>query len=402
MILRISIIFIIVKALLLMIGVSTPIASAYELSGYVAGEGNIFFNDPLFPGQKKNNFSFAIQPEYYNEWENGSSFIFVPFGRLDRADSRRSHFDVRELNYLWLAERWELRVGVGKVFWGTTEFVHLVDIINQTDLIENIDAEDKLGQPMIHLSIPGDWGTLDLFAMPYFRERTFPGTRGRLRTALAVETDNPRYESSKEEWHQDFAVRYSHTIGNWDFGIYHFKGTGREPTLLSALDSSGKDILIPFYEQINQTGLDLQLVEGEWLWKLEAIYRTGQGDSFFSGVGGFEYTLVGIAETGMDLGIIGELAYDDRGDAASTASENDVMFGLRISVNDAAGSELLAGIVQDMTSFSHSVSIEANRRFGNNWKATVEGWAFFNQPENDLFYSLRDDDFIRLELAYYF
>jgi hypothetical protein len=378
------------------------IAPAHDFSGYVATEGRFFLQDPLYPGQKKNNASLAIQPEYYHEWENGSSFIFVPFARIDSADPERTHFDIRELNTLWLNDLWELRVGIGKVFWGVTEFVHLVDIINQTDLIENIDGEDKLGQPMIHLSIPRNWGVVDFFVLPYFRERTFPGRKGRLRFNPIVDTDNAVYESADEEHHVDFAVRYSHSIGNWDFGIYNFNGTGREPTFIGGLDENSQAILIPYYEQINQTGLDLQIVGGEWLWKLEALYRTGQGDDFFAAVGGFEYTFTGIAETRMDLGVINEWAYDERGDKATTPSENDVMFGLRLAVNDAAGSELLAGFSQDLTSSAHTIGLEASRRFGDNWRLSVEARAIIDPPEDDLLYNLRDDNFVRLEMAYYF
>ena len=67
------------------------------------------------------------------------------------------------------------------MFWGVTELRHLVDIINQTDLVENLDGEQKLGQPMVQLTLLKDWGTLDFFAMPYFRERTFTGPDGRPR-----------------------------------------------------------------------------------------------------------------------------------------------------------------------------------------------------------------------------
>ena len=377
--------------------IGTSVAAAGELSGYIEGESRIFFHDALFDGQERDNFSFAFQPEYYHEWESGSSFIFVPFLRLDSADSRRTHFDIRELNYLWLTDEWELRTGVGKVFWGTTEFVHLVDIINQTDLIENIDHEDKLGQPMVHLSVPRDWGVVDMFVLPYFRERTFPGSKGRLRPALEVDTDSARYESSAEEYNVDFALRYSNTIGDWDFGIYHFVGTGREPTLLIENNK-----LIPFYEQINQTGLDLQLVVGQWLWKLEALHRTGQGDSFFAGVGGFEYTFTGVAETNMDLGIVGEWAYDERGDETTTGFQNDAMAGLRLGFNDAASTELLAGFIQDIDGSARSVSVEASRRIGSNLKLSLEARAFFEIPQSDLFYSLRDDDFLLLKIAYYF
>lgn len=375
---------------------------AHELSGYLATEGRVFFNDALFPDQERHNASIAFQPEYYHEWGNGSSFTFVPFARVDTADSERNHFDIRELNYLWLGDSWELRIGIGKVFWGVTEFVHLVDIINQTDLVENIDLEDKLGQPMVNLSLPMDWGTIDLFVLPYFRERTFAGRDGRLRSSPEVDTENVTYESAEEERHIDFAVRYSHSIGNWDFGIYNFNGTGREPALLLGFSKNGLPIIIPFYEQINQTGLDLLMVMGDWLFKLEALYRTGQGDDFFAGVTGFEYSFVNIAQTGMDLGIIGEWAYDERGDEATTSFQNDLMFGLRLSLNDAASSKLLAGFSQDLESTSRVFSLEASRRFGNNWLLSIESRAFLAQTDDDTLYSLRDDDYLQLELAYYF
>jgi hypothetical protein len=377
-------------------------AFAHDFSGYISVEGRFFPNDALFPDQRSNNASLAVQPEYYHEWENGSSFTLVPFARLDSADDERTHFDIRELNVLWVADLWELRIGIGKVFWGVTEFVHLVDIINQTDLVEAPDEEDKLGQPMVNLTFQRNWGTIDLFVLPYFRERTFPGREGRLRTSPVVDTENVIYESGQEEHHVDFAARYSHSIGNWDFGIYNFAGTGREPTLLLKFINPVQPVLIPFYEQINQTGIDVQMVAGEWLWKLEALYRTGQGKDFFSAVGGFEYTFTGVAGTRMDLGVIGEWAFDDRGDEAATPFENDIMFGLRIGVNDAATTELLAGFSQDVDSSARVVSIEASRRFGDRIKMTIEAGAFFDQPEDDLLFSLGNDDFIRLELAYYF
>jgi len=49
-----------------------------------------------------------------------------------------------------------LLVGINSVFWRVVESNHLVDILNQTDLIEDIDGEEKLGQPMISLSTQQD------------------------------------------------------------------------------------------------------------------------------------------------------------------------------------------------------------------------------------------------------
>jgi hypothetical protein len=377
-------------------------AVANEFSGVVETQVRAFFNEPLYQDQHHHDVSLAVGPEYYHQLENGSSITIAPFLRADSADGERSHFDVREMNFLWLNDAFELKIGISKVFWGAAEFVHLVDIINQTDLVEAIDYEEKLGQPMVQLSLPTDWGVVDLFVLPWFRERTFPGRKGRLRTRLLVDIDNTRYESSAGYHHVDLALRYSHTLGNADLGLYHFAGTGREPTLVPSLDDPGRPVLVPYYEQIRQTGLDLQLAAGSWLWKLEAIYRTGQGEDFFSAVGGFEYTLFGIFATGADLGVISELAYDERGARATTAFDHDIMLGLRLAVNDAAGSELLAGLVYDYEDSSRALTIEASRRFGSGFKATLEAYFFSHLSQEDFLYDFRDDDYVSAALAYYF
>ena len=375
---------------------------AREWSGYVAIEGRLFKNEALFDEQKSRSASLAAEPEFYHEWEGGSSFTFAPFLRLDSADSERSHFDLRELFFLWVRDEFELGIGIRKVFWGVTESQHLVDIINQTDLVEFPDGEDKLGQPMANFSAARDWGTVDLYVMPYFRERTFPGSEGRLRSTLIIDTDQAEFESGAEERHLDAAVRYSHTIGDWDVGLSHFRGTGREPTLIPGTDDSGDPVLIPFYEQIAQTGMDLSWVAGEWLWKLETIHRTGQGDAFFAWTGGFEYTFTGVAESRMDLGVIGEWLRDTRGGEATTDFENDIMTGLRLAVNDIASTELLIGMIQDLDSPARMLSLEASRRIGESFKLEVEGFVFAEQERDDLLYSLRNDDFLQITFAYHF
>ncbi len=380
-----------------------PGADAYELSGHMAIEGRVFINEALYDGQKRDDVSIVLQPEYYHEWKDGSSFTFTPFARLDSSDTERSHFDIRELNYLWPADKWELRVGISKVFWGVTESQHLVDIINQTDLVENQDAEDKLGQPMIHLSIPRDWGVLDMFILPYFRERTFPGEKGRLRTPFAVDTDRAMYESSAEEFHIDTAVRYSHTTGNWDMGISYFRGTGREPTLIFGINSNGEPVLIPFYEIISQTGLDLLLVTGRWLWKIESTYRNGQGDEdFFALTGGFECTFTGVTTGGVDIGVLSEWLYDERGRNATTMFDNDIMIGTRLSLNDAASTEALMGIIQDIDSKGRVFTFESNRRIGEGWKISLDSFFVLDSSDKDAIHVVREDNHIRIELSYYF
>jgi hypothetical protein len=383
--------------------VATSISHAHEFTGFVGAETRFYPNSARYIGQEDHSASFVFKPEYYHEFESGSSFTFVPFYRLNSADQERTHFDIRELTFLWLQDDFELRLGVRKVFWGTTEFFHLVDIINQFDLVENIDFEDKLGQPMANISFSRNWGTLDLFWLPYFRERTFPGKDGRLRGAAVIDVDQAEYESAAEEWHSDWAFRYSHYFGDWDVGISQFIGTGREPTLLDGTDSNGDAIKIPRYEQITQTSLDMSFVTGEWLWKGEALYRAGQGnENYYAWTGGFEYTFTRIWNSQMDLGVLGEWMYDTRQEKATNAFQNDLGGGLRLAFNNSASTETLFGWVQDIESSARLLFLEASHRFGDNILLTTEFRAFVNQPATDFLFESRDDEILQIELAYYF
>jgi len=379
-------------------------AGAGEWSGYVSGEYRYFPYAATDPRRHGNNLSFSAQPEYYTEWDGGrQSITVVPFVRWDQGDSARSHADIRELNWLKAADDWELRVGVGKVFWGVTESQHLVDIVNQTDFVENIDSEDKLGQPMVQLALIRDWGTVDLFLLPGFRERTFPGVSGRPRSEPRIDTSLTRYESPQQQRHVDFAARWSHYIGEWDFGLGYFRGTSRDPTLEPALNDQGEVVIAPLYELISQYSLDLQATLGDWLWKLEALRRNGQGDSDYSAAtGGFEYTFVGLFDSSYDLGLISEFLWDQRGKDAPTLFDNDLMVGARFTLNDADSSELLLGLIVDNEDHSQLLYVEGSRRFGQRWTLSIEARTFSNVPERGLLYGMRDDDYLQIELARYF
>jgi hypothetical protein len=374
-----------------------------EWSGYAALEGRAFQHDPSDVRQHGDSLSFAIQPEYYREWNHGdSALLFVPFVRVDEDDGQRSHIDIRELNWVRVTRDREMRIGVGKVFWGVTESQHLVDIINQTDLVESFDGEEKLGQPMIRLGFVRDWGNLDLFVLPGFRERTFPGVHGRLRSVLPVDTDAARYASASRDTHIDFALRYFRSIGRWDIGLSHFSGTSREPRLVPGIDERGIPVLIPYYDTIDQSGLDVQYTRDAWLWKLELITRSGQGDRFSALTGGFEYTFFGVFDSAMDVGILAEYLFDDRHDHAGTPFENDLFLGMRLALNDIHGSQALIGVIRDLDDGAKIFSVEASRRFGEHWKLELEARLFSDVPRDDVLHGLRNDDFVELDLRYYF
>jgi hypothetical protein len=387
----------------LLLCVPTSLLADAEWSGFVSFEGQLFNHQPLFSGQSTNNLSVSASPEFYTNWDNEQQSLTIrPFARLDKNDDERSHFDVRELMYYRNLDSWELKAGIGKVFWGVTESQHLVDIINQTDLIESLDGEEKLGQPMLNLSFARDWGTTDIFVLPGFRPRTFPGQEGRLRSEPYVAADQEQYTSDKEDRHIDYALRYIHTINDWDIGLSYFFGTSRDPRFIPGLDANANPVLIPVYDLLHQTGLDLQWVSGDWLWKLEAVHKRISQSHYNAYTFGFEYTWVGINDSDLDLGLISEYLYDSRGKDATTAFQRDILLGARLVFNDTQSSEILAGVIVDQDSNDKFYSVEASTRLTDNWKLNVEARIFSNLSPASSFYSLRADDFVQIELLYYF
>ncbi|MGE0861965.1 MAG: hypothetical protein AB7I01_22620 [Gammaproteobacteria bacterium] len=378
-------------------------ADGFDLSGDLALEVRGFPQAARDPAQGDASVALALRPELYRAWnDEADSVLFSPFARLDQNDRRRTHVDVRELTYVHAAPEWELRVGARQVFWGVAESNHLVDVINQFDLVENLDGEDKFGQPMVNVAWKQPWGTVDAFVLTGFRERSFPGRDGRLRTALPVDVDRPRYESPAGPRHVDYALRYAHTLGPVDFGIAHFHGTSREPRLVVAPNRRGAPSLRPFYDLIDQTSLDVLAVVDSCALKLEALRRAGMGETFAALVGGFEYTWVGVAESPLDIGLLGEYHYDERGDRATTPFNHDVFVGSRLGFNDAADSQLLAGVVVDTHGGGEFVNVEARRRFGERWRLELELRMFLDVPPSDLLYGFARDDYLQLELARFF
>jgi len=387
----------------------------------------VFPQDPQQASQHAVYPSLSFEPEYYHEWENRNErFLFTPFLRWDLFDDERTHADIRELMWQKSARDWEFQLGIGKVYWGVTESKHLVDIVNQTDLVESIGGQEKLGQLMLDFAWIQDWGVVDFFVLPGFRERTFPGKEGRPKSPLPVR--DGEYESGAEEWHTDWAFRWSHSIGNWDLGLSHFSGTSREPRLLPHINDldltrvpfydailewtrSGSSSLrsnwiglelVPYYDQINQTGLDAQLTLGKWLWKFEGIHRSGQREAFDACTGGFEYTFYGVGGSEADLGVIAEYNYDSRGDTGLARLAGDIFLGTRISFNDTRSTNSLIGILVDTASGAQTLALSVDRRLGENWQLSVKSNIFAKVPPEGLARLFRKDSAVQVELAWYF
>lgn len=381
-------------------GLLTP--SYTEFYGKAEVELTAFAEEGVFADQKRAYASFAVEPTLFLEWADGTvSFKARPFARLDPIAQDRTHVDFRDLKFeVRASDQMTLTFGADVRFWGKSEAVHLVDVINQTDFVEGSDGEDKLGQPLVGVSyLTETAGEFSAFYLPYFRERNFHGAESRLR--LPFEVDGARYADGNE-WSPGFAARWSHFIGEFDVGVSAFYGHDRAPRFEFTAPGQARAV----YEQVAQIGFDGQYTTGPTLFKLEAIHRwdetntAGQVENYAAATGGVEYTLYGIADTNMDLGLIGEYAWDQRGANARTPFENDLFAGVRLALNDSQDTSLLALGSMDLDGDGASFRLEAERRVFDGVTAALEAGAFVGDDATDDFFAFRNDHYIRLKLSY--
>ena len=401
-------------SLVFAVGAGAEIGIDRDLSGRVNIESRWFPKAGAFSGQGSHAIGFFVLPKLYLVDAKGRSFTLSPFFRYDNADPSRTHADLREAYVLLFGEigdgEWELRVGIDQVFWGVTESQHLVDIVNQIDLVEHPNGEAKLGQPMVNITWSSDWGVVEFFVLPYHRVRSFPGDSGRLRLSIVVDDEQVEYE---RETRLNFAARYSQSFGALDVGLSMFNGTSREPFLMPSVDSSGMPVFVQHYDQIRQFGLDAQLTVGSWLFKLEAIQRAGarnllgMEENYVASVFGGEYTFYSVFGSAVDVSLLGEWNYDGRGQSATPGRspntlEDDLFFATRLAFNDVQSTEIIASILGDVARATRALSVELDRRISDQLSLNIEAIHLLSIDKADIHYDTRRDSFVDLSLIYNF
>lgn len=376
--------------------IAAPPAAAQEINGALGLELRGYAQAPAFAFQDDAVLqpSLSFEVRLAQDWNGGADRIVVaPFLRWGGSGDGRDHADLREAFWLHQGEGWSTTLGMDRVFWGVAESRHLVDIVNQDDALEDIDGEDKLGQPMANLTLHGEYGTLAIYALPGFRPRRFPDFGSRLGGPLPI--GDPVYSDPGGRNRIDYALRWSKSLGAVDLGLSWFRGTAREPVLVPA----GAEF-VPRYDRITQTGLDLQYTAGAWLWKLEAIRRSGQGPRFWAAVAGFEWTLGDTGGSGADLGLLAEWNHDgrDRALAPATLYDDDLFLGARLGLNDVDGTSLLAGVLIDRATDARVVTVEGERRLGESWLLGIEAQFFGGGVAPDPIAAVDRDDYLALTL----
>ena len=85
-----------------------------------------------------------------------------------------------------------------------------------------------------------------------------------------------------------------------------------------------------------------------------------------------------------------------------TASNNDLFVGTRLALNDTDNTSVLAGFAVDLDTQELFLIIEAERRFGDNLSAEFQIRAFMNAEPGGALYVIEQDDYVQLQLSWYY
>ncbi len=377
-------------------------APAVEASGSVAAEGRAFFFAPKYAGQDRGNgVSLVAEPQLQAKTEDGEHTLTLrPFYRLDPTDENRSHADVRQGSYRLSLEHFEAGAGAGTFTWGVLESYRPTDVMNQTDFVEAVDGTAKLGQPYAEIGWIGESTALRLYYLPYFRERTFQGVRGRPRFPSVIDTGSALFATRNRQWEPSAAGRFTWNAGDLDLGFGAFTGLGREPAFVAEL-TTGQ--VAPRYDRTHQASVDAQYTLGAFTFKAEAFARlwSDRLRAIGGGGAGVDYTLFKLVGE-ADLSFAAEYLIDRRPvDAPITFFDHDAFGGFRLAFNDTESTEITGGAVVDVYDGTTFGRAQASRRVGEHWRVSVGGSLFFG-PSAKLEGSFRRDDYVQGRIAYFF
>jgi len=373
-----------------------------DASGHVAADARAFAFDPKYPGQDRGDgVSLVAEPQFDMKSESGvHAATLRPFYRLDPNDEKRSHADLREAGYRLATEHFRAGLGTGIFTWGALESYKPSDVMNQIDFVESVDQTQKLGLPYVSAGYVGEKVALTLYYLPYFRDKTFQGIRGRPRFSVPVDTDNPIFASGLRRVQPSGAARLTLNLGDFDFGLGLFTGLSREPRFVAQI-TTGQ--ISPVYDLAHQASIDGQWTLGALVLKGEMFFRLWGDDlrSFLGGGFGADYTFFKVASE-ADLSFAAEMLLDSRPpDAAPTFFQHDGFLGMRLAVNDTASTEVLAGAIVDVFDFTTFGRAGISRRFGDHWRISADVSVFLGK-QGKLESGLLRDDNLHGRIAYFF
>jgi hypothetical protein len=328
--------------------------------------------------------------------------VVNPFGRYDPIDAGRRLLDpyITKCQIEWAGI--SLKVGYDVEFWGVMEFVNPVNVINQRDLVDDLVSKRRLGQPMASLSLPTDWGTLDVYLLTAFRPLRLSSIEGRLRPAIPIDESAVSYQPSAGRFTPEVALRMSRGFEALAVGLSYFYGHARDPDFLVALSPEGRPYVYPSYDLRQQLGLDLQLTMGGLILKSEDVLRLDAAGKYQSHAVAFgaEYELGASFKARQSISLLVEYDFDSRSASLVLPFTHDAFAGVRLGFNDQRSTEVTAWTGYSLRDRAMQLMVvDVSMRILDELKATVS-WRQIVAASGP-FADVARDDHLSLRLAGY-
>ncbi len=368
------------------------LAASSEASAQVQFRGRALVSADAFFGSNGSESTLTLEPHLRFGLPDGSSLTFMPAAWIDLSSDSRTVVDPIRFEWKKNWNAWELMLGASEISWGVMESHRAVDVVNQRLPTSSFESLRKLAQPMARVSVIQPWGTITAYLMPDFRERPFVGRAGTLWADTPIDDDRPIFEDRDSLIPIDWAARWSHEFGAFDFAISHFVGRSRDASFVEAnVDNSL--ILRPTYDLTNQTSLEAQWTSGRWLLKGEALIRSWRDKRIGAFAVGAEYVVADY------FSLFAEYLADSRGPDAPNSFENDVYIGARLVFDRGS---LMTGVFVDTESGNRLGRVSLLRLLTDRFGIKLEATGFGGDSRAEPRHALGHETFLSLGLVAYF
>lgn len=407
-------------------------AEEFRFGGDIELSARYYPEDGLLPGQASSNVTPIVQGSFNASRRLTDGRLVFELSGSYNGETNEGYADLPRGFYQHFGDGFDLLVGSNIEYWGVSESHRVVDVVNQRYVLDQTVDYVSLGQPMVNVNIAtGVNSTLSFYGLLGFRERDLGSAATRFRSPVVLNGGDAVFEEGQSR-NFDFAVRFRTSFGigggGLDLAASYFEGTNRAPSALPSVCLNGAAFspdqciadlpdevpdevpddlsdfaLVPYYAKLRQAGLELVYSFGDLQLTFEGAISRSLDETYYSAIGGAQYTFGGIGSAGGNLVLVGEYLYDDRSFIQPiTIYDDDVFLGFSYSGNDVGGTNIRGGVYYDLNSSAQIYTLAYSRRLNDALRFEVSGFMVNSEGTTDPLAVAQNDGYLEVSLAYFF
>lgn len=201
------------------------------------------------------------------------------FARVDTLDDSRKITNLDEAYLKFTKNNHSISFGNHVFNWSVLEFFHPIDNINSRNFDVNAERIERLGLPSILINEEFENSYLQLI---YFLSTVNPIIpKESNRNGFGLNLENPIYINPSSDKidttnYSQYGIRYHHTFDNIDLDLHWLRKVGNNHAYIGipiqVITDPNQIEVAPIYFPVTQTGLTLQYVKDDFIFKLESMY----------------------------------------------------------------------------------------------------------------------------------